>query len=94
MAEREEKGKEAEEGQVWGRCMRKLKWEEARVPCVFPSYKWYYKWHRSSCGSESFTSTTASVSGNVLFIEGLLPGTEYSYRVAAMNEAGRSNFTE
>ena len=34
------------------------------------------------------------VSGNVLFLEGLLPGTEYSYRVAAMNGAGRSNFTE
>ena len=30
----------------------------------------------------------------LLFIEGLLPGTEYSFQVAAMNEAGRSNFTE
>ena len=40
------------------------------------------------------TETVVDVSGNVLFIDGLLPGTEYSYRVAAMNEAGRSNFTE
>ena len=34
------------------------------------------------------------VSGNVLFIEGLLPRTEYSYRVAAINGAGRSIFTK
>ena len=54
VAERAGKGKEAEEGQVWGRCMKRLKWEEARVPCVHPSYnwKWCYKWHQSSCGSE------------------------------------------
>ena len=42
----------------------------------------------------SGTEAVVEVSGNVLFIEGLLPGTEYSYRVAAMNEAGRSNFTK
>ena len=40
------------------------------------------------------TEAVVDVSSNVLFIDGLLPGTEYSYRVAAMNEAGRSNFTE
>ena len=40
------------------------------------------------------TETVVDVNGNVLFLEGLLPGTEYSYRVAAMNGAGRSNFTE
>ena len=34
------------------------------------------------------------VSGNVLFIEGLLPGIDYSYRVAAINGAGRSIFTK
>ena len=45
-------------------------------------------------GATSGTEAVVKVSGNVLFIEGLLPGTEYSYRVAAMNEAGRSNFTE
>ena len=41
----------------------------------------------------SGTKTVVDVNGNVLFIEGLLPGTEYSYRVAAMNGAGRSYFT-
>ena len=40
------------------------------------------------------TEAVVDVSGSVLSIEGLLPGTEYSYRVAAMNGAGRSNFTE
>ena len=45
-------------------------------------------------GATSVTEAVVEVNGNVLFIEGLLPGTEYSYRVAAMNEAGRSNFTE
>ena len=42
----------------------------------------------------SGTETVVDVSGNVLFIEGLLPRAEYSYRVAAMNGDGRSNFTE
>ena len=42
----------------------------------------------------SGTETDVDVSGNVLFIEGLLPGTEYSYRVAAINGAGRSIFTK
>ena len=46
-----------------------------------------------STGSDA-TEAVVDVSGNVLSIEGLLPGTEYSYRVAAMNGAGRSNFTE
>ena len=45
-------------------------------------------------GATGGTEAVVEVSGNVLFIEGLLPGTEYSYRVAGMNEAGRSNFTE
>ena len=47
-------------------------------------------------GSDTTSGTEAvvDVSGSVLSIEGLLPGTEYSYRVAAMNGAGRSNFTE
>ena len=45
-------------------------------------------------GATSGTEAVVEVNGNVLFIEGLLPGTEYSYRVAAMNEAGRSKFTE
>ena len=51
---------------------------------------------RPSTGSDAISGTEAvvDVSGNVLSIEGLLPGTEYSYRVAAMNGAGRSNFTE
>ena len=51
---------------------------------------------RSSTGSDATSGTEAvvDVSGSVLFIEGLLPETEYSYRVAAMNGAGRSNFTE
>ena len=48
----------------------------------------------SGATSLSGTEAVVEVSGNVLFIEGLLPGTEYSYRVAAMNETGRSNFTE
>ena len=48
-------------------------------------------------GSDATSGTTeavVNVSGSVLSIEGLLPGTEYSYRVAAMNGVGRSNFTE
>ena len=45
-------------------------------------------------GATIGTEAVVEVSGNVLFMEGLLPETEYSYRVAAMNEAGRSNFTE
>ena len=51
---------------------------------------------RPTTGSDATGGTEAvvDVSGNVLSIEGLLPGTEYSYRVAAMNGAGRSNFTE
>ena len=48
----------------------------------------------SGATSLSGTEAVVEVSGNVLFIEGLLPRREYSYRVAAMNEAGRSNFTE
>ena len=40
------------------------------------------------------TETVVDVTDNVLFIDGLLPRTEYSYRVAAMNEAGRSSFME
>ena len=44
--------------------------------------------------TESGTEAVVEVSGNVLFIEGLLPGTEYSFQVAAMNEAGTSNFFE
>ena len=34
VAVRAAKGKEAEEGQVWGRCTRRLKWDEAKVPCM------------------------------------------------------------
>ena len=51
---------------------------------------------RPSTGSDATSGTEAvvDVSGSVLSIEGLLSGTEYSYRVAAMNGAGRSNFTE
>ena len=51
---------------------------------------------RPTTGSDATSGTEAvvDVSGSVLSIEGLLPGTEYSYRVAAMNGAGRSNFTE
>ena len=52
---------------------------------------------RPTTGSDAISGTTEAVvdvSGSVLSIEGLLPGTEYSYRVAAMNGAGRSNFTE
>ena len=51
---------------------------------------------RPTTGSDATGGTEAvvGVSGSVLTIEGLLPGTEYSYRVAAMNGAGRSNFTE
>ena len=51
---------------------------------------------RPSTGSDATSGTEAvvDVSGSVLSIERLLPGTEYSYRVAAMNGAGRSNFTE
>ena len=52
---------------------------------------------RPTTGSDATSGTTeavVNVSGSVLSIEGLLPGTEYSYRVAAMNGAGRSNFTE
>ena len=51
---------------------------------------------RPTTGSDATGGIEAVVdmSGNVLSIEGLLPGTEYSYRVAAMNGAGRSNFTE
>ena len=51
---------------------------------------------RPTTGSDATggIETVVDVSGSVLSIEGLLPGTEYSYQVAAMNGAGRSNFTE